>query len=136
MKTLVTNRHVDCHPRKQRERGAGWLTIMVFLAIFGAVGYVGYRVLPFYYYFYELQNQMEAAIKVASTETDEEIRKKLLVHIKKLEIPCEPEDLKIERSEGFMKIQLKYSEVFYITIAGKDYDIHRFYFDGYAEGKF
>lgn len=118
------------------ERGLSKLTILVFGTLFAAVLYTGYSVLPFYYCYYEIQNQMEQAIRVASTYTDAELRDKLVYHIKKLELPVNPEELRIEREAGFMKISLPYEEVFYVTWEGKEYDLHTFKFHAYAEGSF
>jgi hypothetical protein len=117
-------------------RGVGKLTLLVFGAIVGAGIYAAYHILPFYYCYFEITNQFEQAIKVASTYTDKEIRDKLLYHIKKLELPVEPEDLKIEREAGRMRISLPYEEVFYVTWQGKDYDLHTFEFHAYAEGAY
>lgn len=116
--------------------GVSKITVIVFGTLAAAVGYAGYCILPFYYCYYEMQNQMEQAIRVASTYTDSELRDKLVYHIKKLELPVSPEALKIEREPGFMRISLPYEEVFYITWKDKDYDLHTFQFNAYAEGAF
>ena len=94
------------------------------------------RILPFYYYYWELENQMRAAIRVASTDSDAEIREKLLYQIKRMDIPARPEDLKIGRTGRHMNISLKYSEVFDITWKGKDRDLRTFNFHARAEGDF
>ena len=119
-----------------KEKGIGKLTFSVFAAIIAALLYSAYHILPFYYYYFELVNQMEQVIKVASTETDQEIRKKLLYHIKKMQIPVSPDELRIMRDGKRMSIGLKYEEIFYIPFRGKDYDIHTFKFDAHAEGEF
>jgi len=92
--------------------------------------------MPFYYYYYELVNQMEAVIRVAGLENDRVIRDKLAYHIKKLEIPADIKDLKIAREGNRMKISLAYEEVFYIRYGGKDYDLHVFPFKAEAQGSF
>lgn len=117
-------------------RGISALTFLVFGAIVAVICYCAYYVMPFYYYYYELQAHMQQAIKVASTETDQEIRKRLMYHIKQYELPVDPEELKIERLEGRMKISLPYKEIFYINWKGKDYIIHEFDFHAYAEGDY
>lgn len=123
-------------PKLASQVGMGKLTALVFGAILAVAIFVGYNVLPFYYCYYEIQNQMDQAIKVASTYTDKELREKLWYHIKKLEIPVEEEDLKIERDSGVMRISLPYQEIFYVTYKDKDYDIHTFNFHAYAEGQY
>ena len=121
---------------QNRERGIGKITLLVFGLVFGVAGYCAWEILPFYYYYYELVSQMQTVIRVASTDTDQEIRQKLMYHIKKFEIPADPEDLKISRDGHTMSISLPYEEVFYLTYQGKDYDIYKFPFFAQAEGKF
>jgi hypothetical protein len=126
---------MSSHPI-QTQRGASKLTLLVFGTLFGAAVFAAYHILPFYYYYYDLKNQFKQVIKVASVDTDEEIRRKLMVFIKQYEMPVDPEDLRIERSDDTMKISLKYTEVFYVTFGGKDYTIHTFNFDATTKGKF
>lgn len=72
---------------------------------------------------------MQAAARVASTESDAELRKKLIYQIKKLEIPVSPEKLIITRNDDDITMRLTYEEIFYVPLFGKDYDIHTFKFD-------
>ncbi|NMC63559.1 MAG: hypothetical protein GYA55_10390 [SAR324 cluster bacterium] len=118
------------------EKGAGYLTLIVFGAILVSAVYSASKILPFFYYYYELQSHMESMIRVAQDQSDQEIRKKLLAYIKKVEIPAREQDLKIVRGDKWMKIRLPYREVFYISWRGKDYIIHTFDFDAQAEGAF
>ena len=123
------------------QKGIGKLTFLVFAAIIGVVIYTAYQILPFYYYFYELRNQMESVIRVAGSDTDEEIRVKLNYHIRKMELPVGDDQelrqaLRIEREGGVMHISLPYEEVFYITWNNKDYEIKRFKFLAQAKGKY
>lgn len=119
------------------ERGVGNLTLIVFTLIAGVIVWLGFSIGPFFYYYYELLNQFDAHIRVASMYTDKEIREKLMYHIKKLEIPMEsPEDLEIRRDGQRMTIRLKYKEVFYVSWQDKDYDLHVFHFDAKSEGQF
>lgn len=122
--------------RRRNNRGIGKLTLLVFGLLLAAIVYSAYRILPFYYYYFELVNHMEQVIKVASTETDQELRKKIVYHMKKMQIPASPEELKIVRDGNHMLISLKYEEIFYLTFRGKDYDIYKFKFDARAEGDF
>lgn len=110
------------------EAGVGKITAVFFALVIGVVFYSVYNIAPFYYYYYELLNQFDAAIRVASEYNDKEIRNKLVYHIKKMQIPCDPEELRIERYDDRMKISLDYTEVFYITWDGKDHTIYEFPF--------
>lgn len=120
----------------KRDAGVGKLTLIVFSAIVGTAIYLAFEIMPFYYYYFELENQFKSHIRVASTHTDQEIRQKLLYHIKKLEIPCDPDDLIIERGRDDMMIRLKYTEVFEVYWDGKYHTIWTFPFDAKVEGRF
>lgn len=116
------------------ERGAGKLTLIVFGLLVAGVVFVAYNVLPFYYYYYELQSQMEQVVKVASTNADWEVRRKIMYFVNKMKLPAEAEDLIVNREDGMIEVRLKYREVFYISWQGKDHDLWVFDFDAHAEG--
>lgn len=119
------------------ERGASPLTLLVFGTIVGLLIFYGYSVGPFFYAYYEIQNQADNVIRVAQTEDDASIRRKLKYHIKKLALPVDPDaDLIIERTEHYIKIRMDYTEVFYITWKKKDHVIQTFDFKVRAEGAF
>ncbi|MBX7136739.1 MAG: DUF4845 domain-containing protein [Oligoflexia bacterium] len=122
-------------PTRQSQKGAGKLTTLVFAIILGAALFSGYKILPFYYRYFELQNQMEQVIRIASTLTDAEVREKLWYHIQHNDIPVEPEDLKINRENSILTVSLEWDEIFFITFRGKDYDLHTFHFATRAEGR-
>ena len=119
-------------------RGIGTLTLIVFGAIIFVVAFCAYNVAPFYYYYFELNDHMRQIIKVASMENDVELRKRLMDHMKSMEIPMRPEDLVIERdeSEHEMHISLKYKETFWVSFRGKDYKVREFPFLAQAHGKY
>jgi len=117
-------------------RGASAITTIVFGAITIVVVYSAYHILPFYYYYFEVVNQMESVIRVASTNTDQEIRRKLDYHIRKMGIPAKPEDLRISRQGNHMQIRLPYREVFAVNFGDKEHVIHVFDFVAEAEGQF
>ena len=125
-----------CVDRLKSGLGISKITLLVFGILVSAVVYCAYNILPFYYYYYELINQFQSVVKVASTEDDAEIRRRLMYHIKKMELPMAPEDLIIEREDGEMRIRLQYEETFFITWQGKDYEVYTFPFDAHYEGRF
>jgi hypothetical protein len=108
----------------------------VFGTIVAVALYCGYQIIPFYYYFYELQNQMDALARVADLETDQNIRKKLEYHMKKMQIPADISDLKIVREGSAIRLSLSYKEIFYIRFQGKTHDIHVFPFYAEASARF
>ena len=115
------------------ESGASKLTLLVFGLIAGVVGFVVYNVLPFFYCYYEMQNQMDQIVRVASTVDDAEVRKRLWYHVKKCEIPAEPEDLHIERTTDGLKVWMPYQEIFSVPWGDKEYEIYTFKFYPNAE---
>ena len=106
------------------------LVCLAFIAVF-----ILYKVIPFYYYYFEIKNQMIALSKLASMQTDIEIKEKLYEQIKYLKIPATKDDIDIQRTSHKIKITLKYNEIFYITINNKDYDLYVFNFLAKAENK-
>ena len=117
------------------EKGAGYLTLIVFGLIISALVYSAFQIAPFFYYYYDLQNQMESMIRIASMEGDQEIRKRLLYYVHKYEIPASDDALMIRRDGNTMEISLKYTEVFYVSWEGKDYVIWKFPFHAHAKDK-
>ena len=115
------------------ERGASKLTLLVFGSIAAVVGYVVYSVLPFIYCYYEMQNQMDQIVRIASTLDDAEVRKRLWYHVKKCEIPVEPEDLHVERTTDGIKVWMPYRETFSVPWRGKEHEIYTFDFYPNAE---
>ena len=92
------------------------------------VAFILYKVIPFYYYYFEIKNQMVAISNLASTQTDSEIKEKIYEQIKFLKIPATKDDIDVQRTSHKIKITLKYNEILYITINNKDYDLYVFNF--------
>jgi hypothetical protein len=122
-------------PKRAENSGAAALTLFVFGAIIAAIIYVLYSVLPFYYYFYELQNHFDQMVDIAPTESDTEIRHRLWYHIRRYELPVEKEDLEIVRAGSRISIGLRYTEVFSIDWGDKSWIVHEFPFYAYSEGE-
>ena len=118
------------------QQGIAKLTLLVFVPLVIASIYAANVILPFYYNFFELKNQMQSLIEVASVHTDEELLKKLETHMKWMEIPASIDDVTLQRFGDSMRISLKYEETFWFTWDGTDYEIHTFEFDAVAESGF
>lgn len=127
-------RSIFSRQRMDRVRGVGRLTALVFCLIVFVVGFVGYNVVPFYYYYFELTNQLHALVAIGDRTNDATLRKRVMEIIKELEVPAEERDIQIDRRDGSLTITVPYSEVFYVTLSGKDYDLHRFSFRASAQG--
>jgi hypothetical protein len=110
------------------EAGIGKLTLLVFGTIAGALIYSAFKIIPFYYYFYELRNHAESIARVSDELTEEEIRNKMLTRMKELGIPAKPEDLRVGRYMSQLEISLEYREEFYIRFKDKDYVLKVFPF--------
>jgi len=119
-----------------KDSGVSKLTVLVFAPLISVAIYSAYHITPFYYNYFELVNQMESLVKVAGVHTDEELKKKLSYHMKKLGIPGTIDQVKFDRFGDRMHIRLSYEETFWVTWQGVDYDIHTFKFDADAEGNY
>lgn len=122
------------HRQLLDERGGsrlGWLlTILIFLCGF----YACWQIFPFYYYYYELVGLMEEQANKAQVFTDDEIRRNIEKKIKELDIPVDDmDDLKINRFNGKIVIDLQYSEVLYVDLGDKTYDLYTFQFNPHVE---
>ncbi len=115
-------------------RGISRIGLLFFLLIFSSALYLGFQIIPFYYYYYEFLGVMESQADKASVFSDAQIRKVLLKKIKELELPIgDPDELKINRFGGKIIIDLSYQEVLYIDIGEKTYDLHVFKFNPHVE---
>ena len=121
----------------RNSRGMNRLGILFFLLVCASIVYCGSFVFPFYYHYYELLGFMESQAKLASLRTDDEIRKVLLKKIEKEGIPIETkEDLRINRFNGKIVIDLTYYEVLDLELGDKYYKIHTFKFSPHVEQAF
>lgn len=110
------------------------LSMAFLLVIAGVVGYSLYKVIPFYYSYYELVALMDAQAKQASLVDSAQMRKTILKRIKELEIPLNnADDLKIERVGEGIVIELSYVEVFDIEWRSYYYEIYPFEFTARVE---
>ena len=133
MKSLLFHRS---YFKRLSQLGASRITLIVFGALFGAIAFAVYNIAPFYYYYFELHNQMSAIIPRGDILKDEEIRKRLAKVIKDLDIPAEPQDMIIDRRDRHIKLSISYTEVFYIKLGKRVIDIRDFPFSVQVEGEF
>ncbi len=117
------------------EFGLNRLGLLLFILLIASSVFVGSQVFPFYYYASEIEGMMDAQARKASVFTDAEIREFLLKEIRKLELPIEKDsDLKINRTNASIIIELEYEEVLYIDIDEEhSYDLYVFKFNPRAE---
>ena len=120
-----------------KSNDSGFLSFGTFfwVLVLACLVYAGFRISPFYYDFYELQNLMQAQADKASVLTDEEMRSNILAKIKELKMPPESaEDLRIERLSDRIEIDTAYDQLFDIDLGDYGYyEIYRFHFEPFAE---
>ena len=116
----------------------GFLSLgpLLFILILLATIFSGFKIIPFYYSYYELQNLFQAQADVASERKDKEIIDIISRTMIKLGVPASTEDLKLNRANGKIIIELSYSEVFFVDFGeGYDYDIYEFDFKPRGEAR-
>ncbi|MCC6955101.1 MAG: hypothetical protein IT290_13370 [Deltaproteobacteria bacterium] len=117
------------HFRVSNEQGLTLIGGLFLILVLGAVTWLGYHVIPFFYYNQELVGYIESQARKSQVFSDEEIRRNILRKLKDLEIPFEdPDLLKINRFNGEMVIELEYSEVLFFDYAGYTKDLWVFDF--------
>jgi len=100
------------------------------------VGFMVYRLVPLYYYYFDLQNHMRRAITAAAVETDEEIRRSLMSVIRRHGITCGDRDLQVAREGDTMKLSLHYTEGLGVSLFGREVTLKTIDFDASAQGSF
>ncbi len=124
-----------CKAFYENQQGMGRLRILIIALFLIIVVFVANQVIPFFYYFYEIEGLMQSQAAKGSVFSDQEIRKTIMEKINKLELPIDDEDaLKINRFNGKIVIDLEYDEVLYVDFGeGRSYDLWVFHFAPHAE---
>ncbi len=112
--------------KRGRKRSLRWLGVLVALV-------VACKVLPLYYYYFDLKVRCARALQDAEIESDEEIRRELLVVIDQYGIPATIRDIQIRREGGRIRISVPYEEKFQLSIFGKPVTLFSFSFSPSAE---
>lgn len=117
------------------QSGMGKLGFFFFASIVGGFVYVGYKVLPFYYDYYEILGLMEEQASKSGVLSDLEMRNTILARIRKLGIPIGHEDnLRIQRVGSHTRIEFRYKEVLDVDFGnGRYYKLWVFDFHPYAD---
>ncbi len=120
---------------KYRDRGITSLGTLIFILIIAILVFLGSQIIPFYYSYYEIQGLMQAQADKASELSDKEILQNIRQAIKRLNIPADPEeDLRLNRFNGKVVIDLSYQEVLYVDFGNDfDYDLWTFHFNPRGE---
>ncbi len=88
------------------------LRIIFWLLVFGAAIYTGWLVIPAYIANYRLEESIDDSARSAAVNpqrTDEDVRSAVYREAQALEIPINPEDIKVERTNGNVFITVEYT---------------------------
>lgn len=114
--------------------GLGYLTKIFLLVVLGTLAYSGYYILPWFYEYLELQSQADQLVRVASIDSDKEIRNKLRNMMRDYDLPVTSDDVLIKRSNDTITIEVSWQRDFGIPLGEKFHHLHTFHFDVFAEG--
>jgi hypothetical protein len=100
-------------------------------------GWLGYKLVPLYYYYLDLRNQFAQVIgEQGAVASDEEIRHMVGRVLKRHAIPAEERDIAIQRRESFMVIELPYREKLEFSVMGYNWTLWQFELVASAEGRY
>ena len=88
------------------------LKALISLAIVVAVFYVGFKVVPVYFSYYQFQDAIEEEARIQSYtgKSEDDIRETVWKKAQQLELPiASPEALKVERTGSSVSIQTEYT---------------------------
>lgn len=109
--------------------GIGRLGVLITVLVLICGLYFGSQLVSYAYSYYEIKGHIAAMAEQAGSKKDFIIRRFLMKHINKLEIPIENDEaLKIDRQSGTITISLKYTEILYLDIS-EEYSWDLYYFD-------
>jgi hypothetical protein len=114
---------------KGREKGDP----LVRLGLTALVLFLGYKVVPFYYYYFDIKSNCAQVLQNAAVWSDEELRREWLEVIRVHGIEKEPRDIGIQRIGGRVKMWLHYQEPLYVSLLGRSFTLYTFDFTPSAE---
>ena len=103
------------------------------LGFAGLVLFLGYKVVPFYYYYFDIKSNCAQVLRNADVRSDEELRREWLELIRNHGIEKEPRDIGIQRIGGRVKMWLNYQEPLEVSFMGRSFTLYSFDFTPSAE---
>jgi hypothetical protein len=82
-----------------------------------------YEVVPWYYCYFDLRNQMVTIIKNGAIESDEELKIKLAAMVSRAGVKRSSRDFVIERSSDAIRAHLRYTESCAVTVMGQRFQL-------------
>jgi hypothetical protein len=95
--------------RNRRERGEGQFGCLVGLVLLALAGLIAYRLIPVKVKTAELRDTVTDESKSAGQHNDKEIRGNILAKAKQLDLPVTDKDISINRSNSYIRIEVKYT---------------------------
>lgn len=94
---------------RRGERGEGRIGFLIALAVLGAAIFVGVKVIPVRIAAYEFRDFIREQCRFAAVNRDDkDIRNKIVVKAKELEIPLDKKNLRLDRTPSEMIITARY----------------------------
>jgi hypothetical protein len=103
------------------------------LGLIFVVLFLGYKVVPFYYYYFEIKSNCAQVLRNAAVRSDEELRREWLEVVRSYGIEREPRDIGIQRIGGRVKMWLNYQEPLDVSLMGRSFTLYSFDFTPSAE---
>ena len=119
---------LEVAPKKPAVGGRGRRLVAVALVLF-----LGYKILPFYYYYFDIKSNCSQVLLNAAVKSDEELRRDLLEVLLRHGIEVGARDIGIQRVGSRIKIWLNYQEPLEVSLMGKSFTLYTFDFTPSAE---
>ena len=103
------------------------------LGLTAVVLFLGYKVVPFYYYYFDIKSKCAQVLRNATVRSDEELRREWLEVVRSHGIEKEPRDIGIQRIGGRVKMWLNYQEPLDVSLMGRSFTLYSFDFTPAAE---
>jgi len=106
---------------------------LVRFGLIGVVLFLGYKVVPFYYYYFDIKTNCAQVLRNAAVRSDEELRREWLEVVRSNGIEKDARDIGIQRIGGRVKMWLNYQELLDISLMGRSFTLYTFDFTPSAE---
>ena len=106
---------------------------LVRLGLAALVLFLGYKVVPFYYYYFDIKNNCAQVLRNAAVRSDEELRREWLEVIRGHGIEKDARDIGIQRIGGRVKMWLNYQEPLDVALFGRSFTLYSFDFTPSAD---
>ena len=94
---------------RSRQSGDGKIGCILWIAVFAVAALVAYKMIPVRIKSAELYDYMVEQAKWASNASSENIKKAIVQRAKELELPVDPENVRVERSGDRIKMEAKFT---------------------------